>query len=126
MLGATDAELGAHFGVAERTIHRWKQDHPGFLKALTEGKALADARVAHALYHRAIGYSHRAVKIFQSSGRSFEHEYTEYFPPDPVSCIFWLKNRRPDLWRDKPIPEGPEADEMMKELAAAIKDSPHE
>ena len=23
------------------------------------------------------------------------------YPPDVVACIFWLKNRRPDIWRDK-------------------------
>jgi len=30
-------------------------------------------------------------------------------PPDPRSAIYWLKNRRPDLWRDKPPapPSGP-------------------
>jgi hypothetical protein len=26
--------------------------------------------------------------------------YTEHCPPDPTSCIFWLKNRDPDRWRD--------------------------
>ena len=26
--------------------------------------------------------------------------YTERFAPGTVACIFWLKNRRPDLWRD--------------------------
>jgi len=26
--------------------------------------------------------------------------YTERYPPDTAVCIFWLKNRRPDLWRD--------------------------
>ena len=27
-------------------------------------------------------------------------EYTEHYAPDPTSCVFWLKNRRPDQWRD--------------------------
>ena len=26
--------------------------------------------------------------------------YVEHVPPSDVACIFWLKNRRPDLWRD--------------------------
>jgi hypothetical protein len=26
---------------------------------------------------------------------------TKYFPPDPPSIFFWLKNRQPDSWRDK-------------------------
>ena len=24
-----------------------------------------------------------------------------YVPPDTASIVFWLKNRRPDKWRDK-------------------------
>jgi hypothetical protein len=27
--------------------------------------------------------------------------YVEYVPPDTTACIFWLKNRRKDLWRDR-------------------------
>jgi hypothetical protein len=27
-------------------------------------------------------------------------EYTEHCPPDTTAGIFWLKNRRPDQWRD--------------------------
>jgi hypothetical protein len=33
-------------------------------------------------------------------GKTVEHKYTEYYPPDPTSMIWWLKNRRPDRWRD--------------------------
>jgi hypothetical protein len=25
----------------------------------------------------------------------------KYYPPDTTAAIFWLKNRRPDLWRDR-------------------------
>ena len=27
--------------------------------------------------------------------------YTEHVPPDTTAMIFWLKNRRPEQWRDK-------------------------
>ena len=33
-------------------------------------------------------------------GKTVEHKYIEYYPPDPTSMIWWLKNRRPDRWRD--------------------------
>lgn len=49
----------------------------------------------NSLYHRAIGYSYGAVKIFMHDGKPVE------VPPDVAACIFWLKNRRPHLWRDK-------------------------
>lgn len=102
-LGATDRELGDFFGVSEQTINAWKKAHPAFLEALKRGKECADAEVAEKLFRRATGYSHPAVKIFAnpSSGDVLREEYTEHYPPDTTAAIFWLKNRRPDLWRDK-------------------------
>ena len=107
LLGATDAQLGEFFGVSEVTINAWKTAHPEFLKSLKDGKEKADALVAHSLYHRALGYKHDAVKIIavargDNQGSSVEQvPYTEHYAPDTTAAIFWLKNRRPDLWRDK-------------------------
>ena len=53
------------------------------------------------LYERANGYSYDAVKIFCSrDGEIIEAPYAEHVPPDVNACIFWLKNRRPQDWRD--------------------------
>lgn len=100
-LGATDRELADFFEVQESSINNWKRDHPEFLEALKAGKGMADAEVAEKLFKRATGYSHEAVKIFNDQGAPMEVPYTEHYPPDTTACIFWLKNRRPDLWRDK-------------------------
>jgi hypothetical protein len=101
LLGATDKLLGEFFDVSEQTINSWKQKHPKFLESIKRGKGMADATVAASLFHRANGYSHKAVKIFSSDGATFEHEYIEHYPPDTTAAIFFLKNRRPDLWRDR-------------------------
>jgi hypothetical protein len=101
LFGATDDQLGIYFGVSEKTINTWKDKHPEFLQSLNENKPLADAQVERALYRRALGYEHEAVKLFVVDGRIEEHAYTERYAPDPTSCIFWLKNRQPDRWRDK-------------------------
>jgi hypothetical protein len=63
----------------------------------------ADAEVAERLYRRALGYEHSSVKIFADpkTGAQLVVPYTERFPPDTTACITWLKNRRPDLWRDR-------------------------
>lgn len=100
-LGATDEDLADFFEVSIRTIANWKARHDEFLQALKAGKSEADDRVERSLYQRAMGYSHDAVKIMQSDGQVIRAEYREHYPPDTTACIFWLKNRRPEQWRDK-------------------------
>jgi len=109
-LGATDKELADFFEISERTLNTWKKNHPKFLQSLKEGKSLADAEVAEKLFQRATGYEHEAVKIMQHEGVPVIESYTAHYPPDSTAMIFWLKNRRPDLWRDKP--EQPEDDDV--------------
>lgn len=100
-LGATDADVAAFFEVSESTIDKWKASNPDFLRSLKQGKTALDATVSRKLYHRAVGYSHKAVKIFCSKdGDVTEVPYVEHYPPDTTAGIFWLKNRQPGLWRD--------------------------
>ena len=47
------------------------------------------------------GYTHDAVKIFQHQGEPVRVPYREHVPPDTTAAIFWLKNRRPEEWRDR-------------------------
>ena len=103
LLGLTDAEIADFFEVNELTINRWKIAHPEFCKSLTRGKLPADAEVAAKLYHRAIGYSHEAVKIFMPAGfdAPVYAPYTEHFPPDTNAGSLWLRNRQRGHWRDK-------------------------
>lgn len=101
LLGATDSELGAFFGVCEATINNWKNEFPEFLESLKRGKEIADAKVAQALFHRATGYSCPDLDIKMYEGEIIETPYIKHYPPDTTSMIFWLKNRQPEKWREK-------------------------
>jgi len=100
--GATDMELADSFGVSVRTIYKWKNDHPEFSQALKLGKEHADERVIRSLYQRATGFEHDALKVFlDKEGDPVLVPYREFVVPDTTACIFWLKNRRKEDWRDK-------------------------
>jgi hypothetical protein len=102
LLGATDKELTRLFNISESTLNKWKRDHPEFSECISSGKENADARVASALYSRAIGFTKEGCeKVFQFKGDIVRAEVKEYYPPDVSSGIFWLKNRQPGLWRDR-------------------------
>lgn len=100
--GLTDAELAKKIGVAVRTIHRWKKEHPEFRDALIETKAVADARVELSLFRRATGYSVTKVEVTTENGVETKRvTKTEEIAPDVQACRLWLMNRDPDNWRDK-------------------------
>lgn len=100
-LGATDVEIADFFEVDVRTIHRWKGEFDEFCHSLRSGKEVSDERVERSLFARANGYEHDEVDIRVVSGEIVQTPIRKYYPPDTTAAIFWLKNRRPDLWRDK-------------------------
>jgi hypothetical protein len=100
-LGATDSDIAAFFEVHLVTIRKWAVAHPEFAEALKVGKTEADDRVERSLYHRANGYTFEAEKILVVNKAVERVAYTEHLPPDINACIFWLKNRRPELWREQ-------------------------
>ena len=100
-LGATDKEIADFFEVSEQTLNSWKHSQPGFLESLKKGKRFADAEVASKLFHRATGYDHPEVDIKVVAGEIVQTPLVKHYAPDTTAAIFWLKNRRPDLWRDK-------------------------
>lgn len=102
LLGATDKFLADCFGVTEQTVNNWKKDHPSFFESLKRGKEVADAKVAEALFQRATGYEHEADDIKAVNGAIVITPTIKRYPPDPTAMIFWLKNRQPKLWREKP------------------------
>lgn len=100
-LGATDIEIADFLEIDVRTLYRWKGENEAFCQALKAGKEVADERVERALFSRANGYEHDEVDIRVVSGAVVQTPIRKFYPPDTTAAIFWLKNRRPDLWRDK-------------------------
>ena len=100
-MGATDEDLAEFFEVNRLTIHRWKIAHEEFCNALKAGKSSADDSVERSLYERASGYTADEDKIFMHEGEPVIVPTKKRYPPDTTAAIFWLKNRRPEDWREK-------------------------
>lgn len=99
--GWTDAQMAKFFGVTEQTWNNWKKSSPEFFGSLKDWKAEADHAVERSLYERATGYSHPDVHVSNFQGEVTLTQLTKHYPPDTTAAIFWLKNRKPDDWRDK-------------------------
>jgi len=99
--GYTDKQLAKIFEVNPRTIDNWKKLYPTWYQSLKSGKLLADKKVEASLYQRACGYSHPDIHITNFQGKITKTPIIKHYAPDPTSMIFWLKNRKPDDWRDR-------------------------
>jgi hypothetical protein len=73
--GVTDKDLAELAGINIRTLYRWKLAHPNFAETLSHVKGLADDMMEEALFDLGMG-------------------------GNVTAAIFWLKNRKPEQWRD--------------------------
>ncbi|UCC95818.1 MAG: helix-turn-helix domain-containing protein [Candidatus Omnitrophota bacterium] len=109
--GFTDKKIADFFNVNPDTIYEWQKVHPEFSESLKKGKDEFDSDVIEkSLAKRAAGYEYKEVtkapskKVDPKTGKAklvTIKEVTKSVAPDPTSMIFWLKNRRPERWRDK-------------------------
>lgn len=99
-LGLIDTDISDMLDISVASLNNYKKN-PKFLESLKKGKVKADAKVTQSLYQRAIGYNHADINFSAYKGEVTQTPYTKYIAPDVTAQIFWLKNRRPDLWRDR-------------------------
>lgn len=120
--GLTLEDIAHNMGVALSTLHEWKKAYPEISEALKIGREVADIRVENALYRRATGYTTTEVrKEYEWEKLARRIETTKEIPPDVGAACMWLKNRRPDRWRDRPEnPGDSEALIKAKELLGGV------
>ena len=92
--GLTDEDIAKQLNIGIRTLYEYKIKYPQFSQALKKGKELVDYQVEKALLNKAL-------------------------KGDTTAIIFWLKNSRPDKWRDRK--EHTEIDIANRELELKAK-----
>lgn len=100
--GLTKETIAHNCGVHRSTLNEWEKTYSDIADALKRGKDVADILVENALFKRATGYTYTEVKVEYECGVETKRiETIKEVPPDVGAQCFWLKNRRPDKWRDK-------------------------
>lgn len=120
-LGAKGEEIADFFDVTTTTLFNWRKAYPEFDAAITSGKDALDARVVKSLFHRAMGYDHPEVHVSNYQGEITLTPLTKRYPPDTGAIALWLKNRRPNEWRDRVEHTGPDGGPIALELLSADK-----
>jgi DNA-binding XRE family transcriptional regulator len=98
--GLTSEVIAEFLGINKDTLYEWFKKYPGLKDQIDALKEPQDEAVKRALFQRATGYKAKETKIFYDKGEIVEKEVIKALPPDTTACIFWLKNRQPDDWRD--------------------------
>ena len=101
MLGCTNDDLAKLFDVCSTTLVNWMNQVSDFRQAIVDGRGMADAEIAESLYKRARGYERPATRVMQTPDGPQTVEYIHHHAPDTQASIFWLRNRRADLWRER-------------------------
>ena len=101
--GLTDEQLARKMGISCGTLYAWKNKFPEISEALKKGKEVVDVEVENALLKRALGYEYTETMVEHSPDGVKRRETVKFIPPDVTAQIFWLKNRKPEAWREKPV-----------------------
>lgn len=100
--GRTDAEIAGDLGVSTVTLYAWMHLRPDFLNAIRSAKDVPDERVKRSLFDQALA-------------------------GNTTAQIFWLKNRRPQEFRERqehelivPVADAPEGEQLdVRRIALA-------
>lgn len=96
--GLTDEQIAHNMGISAKTLYNWKEKHLQILHVLKRSKDVADRQVENALFENAIN-------------------------GNTTAQIFWLKNRKPDKWRDKQDYEDRTAIDKLDEILKGMHDN---
>ena len=122
--GLTEKQISEKMGISYLTFNEWKARFPQIPEALKRTKEIVDREVEAALYNSAVGHHYtvkkpiKLKKTMRDGNKMIEEEHIEYveedvfIPPQNVAQFFWLKNRKPKEWRDRPIALDAEAERI--------------
>lgn len=129
--GLTDEQIAAKCHITPSTLYEWKKKYSEISEALKRGKEIVDIEVENSLLKRANGFNYTEQTYERVWNDKLEKyikvntkSVTKMVVPDTTAQIFWLKNRKPDKWRDKPAvstSDNEESDNLYEAIAAEVQ-----
>lgn len=118
-------------GISRSTLNEWRGKYSDISDALKKGREISDYIIENALFQRARGYTatvKKAIKVkkpyYDDEGRRIDEECVEiveeemHVPGDVTAQIFYLKNRKPSNWKDKP--DGDNFNDALQEMLKGL------
>lgn len=114
MDGLKDKQIAGNMGISASTLCEWKNKFSELSEALKKGREVADYIVENELFESCktrtvtVKKPIKLKKVMVDGKKRLEEERIEYaeeqvvVPANVTAQIFYLKNRKPDKWKDKP------------------------
>jgi hypothetical protein len=107
--GLSEKQISQNMGIAYSTLKEWKKKYSALSASLKKGKEVTDFEVENAMHKSALGYYVEETKTYITETNGVQtkkiEKYKKWIPPNSTAQIFWLKNRKPDVWMDRKAKE---------------------
>ena len=105
--GLNDYQIYGKLGISKDTFYKYLKIFPDFLAGFKKGREPVNTKVENSLLKRALGYEYEEKTTelrIDNDGNpkpAVIRTVKKHIPPDVGAMAFWLKNRKPDEWREK-------------------------
>ena len=106
--GLTDEQIAKNMGIATSSLYNYMNAHLEIMEAIKEGRKPVDLLVENALLKSALGYDveeetweRKYNRVTGEWDMICTKKTKKHIPPSNTAQIFWLKNRKPNEWKDR-------------------------
>ncbi len=128
--GLTDQQIAENIGISRSTLSLWKIKYSDISDTLKNNKEIVDRQVENALLRNALGFQEQEItEELIEDPKTGEKKLLpvkrvkKQFSGNTLAQMFWLKNRKPEVWRDKPETTNEETLEKLDEILKGINDA---
>jgi hypothetical protein len=118
--GLYEWQIAKNIGVSKVTLSSWKNRFPEINEALKRGREAVDFEVENAVFKRAVGYIYEDEEetIREVNGVTTRRvrKIRKHQPADVTAQIFWLNNRKPNVWRTLTDKQAKEAEARLRKI----------
>ena len=106
--GLTDEQIAHNMGIGLTTLKQWKKKYEPIASVLKKNKEVVDMEVENALLKSAHGYD-ATEEVWERQFDPIKGEFelvlvkktVKHIPASNTAQIFWLKNRKSKMWRER-------------------------
>ena len=124
--GLSNEQIAKNIGIATSTFHVWQNRFADFSDAIKKGKETVDREVENAMHKAATGYWVTEEKTFieEVDGKRKQkiERHKKWIAPSVGAQVYWLKNRKPDVWNERNQPETVSQENKVVDLMELIQD----